>query len=49
MKFKADERLETACKSVGWREAKAPWNDLMTGEYGKSSIGKQLPEKGLVK
>lgn len=33
---------------VPWSEAKAKWNELLTGKYEWSSIGKQLREKGLV-
>lgn len=34
---------------VPWREAKKYWEELLTGKYDWSSIGKQLREKGLVK
>lgn len=33
---------------VPWKEAKSKWNDLLSGKYEWSSIGKQLREKGLV-
>jgi very-short-patch-repair endonuclease len=34
---------------VPWKEAKSAWEQLLSGKYGWSSIGKQLREKGLVK
>jgi hypothetical protein len=34
---------------VPWKEAKDYWVELLKGEYGWSSIGKQLRQKGLVK
>lgn len=34
---------------VPWKEAKSYWDELLKGEYGWSSIGKQLRQKGLVK
>jgi hypothetical protein len=33
---------------VPWTEAKSKWNDLLSGKYEWSSIGKQLREKGMV-
>ncbi len=33
---------------VPWKEAKSKWNELLSGKYEWSSIGKQLREKGLV-
>jgi hypothetical protein len=33
---------------VPWKEAKSKWNDLLSGKYEWSSIGKQLREKGMV-
>jgi hypothetical protein len=33
---------------VPWKEAKSKWNDLLSGKYEWSSIGKQLREKGIV-
>jgi hypothetical protein len=33
---------------VPWREVKSKWNDLLSGKYEWSSIGKQLREKGIV-
>jgi hypothetical protein len=33
---------------VPWKEAKSKWDDLLSGKYEWSSIGKQLREKGLV-
>ncbi|HDR14593.1 MAG TPA: hypothetical protein ENN79_03730 [Desulfobacteraceae bacterium] len=34
---------------VPWKEAEKYWEELMEGKYEWSSVGKQLPEKGLVK
>jgi hypothetical protein len=34
---------------VPWKEAKKYWDELLTGKYEWSSIGKQLRQKGLVK
>jgi hypothetical protein len=34
---------------VPWKEAKESWEELLAGNYGWSSIGKQLRQKGLVK
>ena len=34
---------------VPWKEAKTHWEELLTGKYEWSSIGKQLRQKGLVK
>lgn len=31
-----------------WKEAKSKWNELLSGKYEWSSIGKQLREKGMV-
>ncbi len=33
---------------VPWKEAKSKWNELLSGKYEWSSIGKQLREKGIV-
>ncbi len=33
---------------VPWKEATSKWNELLTGKYAWSSIGKQLREKGMV-
>lgn len=33
---------------VSWKEAKSKWNELLSGKYEWSSIGKQLREKGMV-
>lgn len=33
---------------VPWTEVKSKWNDLLSGKYEWSSIGKQLREKGIV-
>ncbi len=33
---------------VPWKEAKSKWNELLSGKYEWSSIGKQLREKGMV-
>ncbi len=33
---------------VPWKEAKGKWNELLSGKYEWSSIGKQLREKGMV-
>lgn len=33
---------------VPWKEAKKYWDELLTGKYEWSTIGKQLREKGLV-
>jgi hypothetical protein len=34
---------------VPWKEAKKHWDELIEGRCEWSSIGKQLPEKGMVK
>ncbi len=34
---------------VPWKEAKGAWEQLLSGKYGWSSIGKQLREKGMVR
>lgn len=33
---------------VPWKEAKSKWNELLSGKYEWSSVGKQLWEKGLI-
>jgi len=34
---------------VPWKGTKSYWDDLMDGKYEWSSIGRRLPEKGLVR
>jgi hypothetical protein len=34
---------------VPWKEAGRVWDELLSGKYEWSSIGKQLRQKGLVK
>ena len=34
---------------VPWKEPKKYWEELLKGEYGWSSIAKQLESKGMVK
>jgi hypothetical protein len=33
---------------VPWKDARKHWDELLTGKYEWSAIGKQLREKGLV-
>jgi hypothetical protein len=33
---------------VPWKEVKSKWNELLSGKYEWSSIGKQLREKGMI-
>ncbi|WIG59037.1 MAG: hypothetical protein OJF49_001784 [Ktedonobacterales bacterium] len=37
------------CEVIPWKEAKAAWQQLLTGKYDWSSIGQQLRAKGYVK
>jgi hypothetical protein len=34
---------------VSWKEAKSYWEELLEGKYERSSMGKLLRKKGLVK